>query len=98
MLHLPNLLIRSSGHSVHFLSMTTGEPHPTAELPSLSLPGRGDHNPFYSLSITSCRFAVIMRWSMWKGSGDKVFVWDWTKGKLLLVSEIFFRRTVAPFG
>lgn len=71
------------GYSAHFLSMTTGESHPTAELPSLSLPGRRYYNQLSSLSITSCRFAVIMR-SMWNELEAKVLVWDWRKGKLLL--------------
>ena len=94
MLHFPNLLIRPSGYSVHFLSMTTGEPHPTAKLPSLSLPGHR-HHPVFFLTITSCRFAVLMSFALGQNA-VKILVWDWQKGKLLLVSEFCSHRAVAP--
>ena len=95
--HTPNLLIRPSGYSVHFLSMTAGEPHPTAKLPSLSLPGRRRYTQFSSLSITSCRFAVLVG-STRNQNTVKILVWDWRKGKLLLVSEFCSHRVVAHFG
>ena len=73
--------------------MTTGESHPAAELPSLSLPRDYPFPVFYSPSITSSRFAVLVR--SWRDDTvATILVWDWRKGKLLLVSESWFYHTL----
>ena len=66
--------------------MTTGEPHPAAELPSFGWPRPNDLNKLHSASLTNSRFAMLAG-SLWTPGVTDIIVWDWRTGRILLVSE-----------
>ena len=81
-------LIVYSGYSIHIRSMTTGRPHPAAEFPSFCWRDTGRVGPFsvYYPSLTSSRLAVLVDPGS-KPPGLTMVVWDWTTGRVLLVSK-----------
>ena len=68
---------------VYLWSMTTGRPHPDAQLTSFRWPTTDDRAGVHSISITNSRLAMITGpiFNPW------VVIWDWRTGQILLVSE-----------
>ena len=60
---------------VHLLSMTTGQPHPAAELPSFSEREPGRFSLIHSVSITSFRFAMLVC-PLFPPKRTEIVVWD----------------------
>ena len=70
--------------SIHLWSMTTGQPHPTAENPILSL---DEANVIYSTSVTNYRLAVLAGPPL-DTTTRRMVVWDWRTGRILLASDL----------
>jgi hypothetical protein len=79
----------NSEYALHLWSMASGQPHATAENPTISCPRKLETNArteVYSVSVTNSRLALLLG-NPNITEGVRMLVWDWRTGELLLVSE-----------